>query len=306
MKFGYLPNNLTSVGECELYMLPGLAAEFDACRIAGLTISRIDFGEFRLLEKSQFSDDLQDVFVYNRVPFYCIFSSYDLDENIGPARSYLRAQAVLRLARSLWLLKEGTLFNPLHFIHYKRTKGLNERNPNVYGRLAYSLTGHYELTREELPVLEGISYALACFDEARMSDALALAEQLFMATYIPALLEPTDKFLLLLGSLEALSGQNAQRLIKASWITTEQRRLLEGFRKYRNGVAHGKQSVERQQLTALQEIVRCLMREALVWSLQEPSASEVVGAGLVDRLLQLDDAGPQRLATVEFEYPKLL
>ena len=44
MKFGYLPNNLTSVGECELYMLPGLAAEFDACRIAGLTISRIDFG----------------------------------------------------------------------------------------------------------------------------------------------------------------------------------------------------------------------------------------------------------------------
>jgi hypothetical protein len=304
MKYGYLPNNLTSVGECEVYMLPGLSAEFDACRIAGLTISRIDFHEFRIIEKSQFADDLQDVFAYNRVPFYCIFSSYNLDEELARLRSPLRAQAVLRLTRALWLLKEGRLYNPLDFITYKRTGSMNERDTKSFGRLGYSAGRGYELSREEVPVLEGIFYALATFDEARVSQAIDMAENLFMATYNPALIGATDPFLLLLGSLEALAGDRVERLMKASWITSDQRKLLQQFRKYRNGIAHGKLAAEYKQVTALREIVRCLLREALVRILQEPTAADAVGEELVDRLVKLDDVGPLRLANVETEYSR--
>jgi len=304
MKYGYLPNNLTSVSECELYMLPGLTADFDACRIAGLTISRIDFQEFRSIEQSQFASDLQDVFVYNRVPFYCIFSSYNLDEEVARLRSPLRAVAVKRLARALWLLKEGRLFNPLDFITYKRTGAMNNRDPKTFGRLGYSAGRGYELSREELPVLEGIYYALANFDEARVSQEIDMAEYLFMATYNPALIGATDPFLLLLGSLEALAGDRADRLMTASWTTADQRKLLQQFRKYRNGIAHGKLSAEYKQVTPLREIVRCLLREAFVRILQEPNADDAVGDALVDRIVKLDDAGPARLANVETQYSR--
>lgn len=81
MKIGYLPNNIVNVPQSELFMLPGLTAKFDACRIGGLTVSRIDYRDFVMLEKSQFTDDLADSFVYNRVPFYCVFSSYQVDED---------------------------------------------------------------------------------------------------------------------------------------------------------------------------------------------------------------------------------
>jgi hypothetical protein len=283
-------------------MLPGLTAKFDACRIAGLTISRIDFGEFRLLEKSQFADDLQGVFVYNRVPFYCIFSSYEVDENLGGLRSELRAQAVLRLARSLWLLKEGSFYNPLYFIHYKRTGSQNERNPNSVGRLAYELKRDYELSSEELSVVEGIFYALACFDDARNCRPIDTAEQLFIATYNPALAAPTDKVLLLLGSLEALAGEHVERLIRASWLTRKQRKVLQQFRRYRNGIAHGKESAAYEQVTILREIVRCLLRQALVRILQTPDGSDVVGRSLVDEIIKFDEVDAQRLATVETEY----
>lgn len=302
MKYSYLPNNLIGVSECELYMLPGLNAAFDACRIAGLTISRIEYQEFRILEKSQFADDLQEVFVYNRVPFYCIFSSYNLDEEVAPLVSPLRAQAVLRLARSLWLLKEGRLYNPLDFITYKRVNSVNQRNPNTFGRLGYSVGREYELSQAEVPLVEGIFYALATFDNARFSQAIDAAESLFMATWNAALIGPTDPFLLLLGSLEALAGDRPERLMKASWITGDQRKLLQQFRKYRNGIAHGKLSAEFRQVTALREIVRCLLREALLRILEEPDASDVVGDELVERMVKLDDVGPQRLANVETQY----
>lgn len=304
MNFGYLPNNLTNVSECEVYMLPGLTADFDACRIAGLTVSRIDFGEFRIIENSQFASDLQDVFVYNRVPFYCIFSSYNVDEEVARLRSPLRAQSVLRLARSLWLLKEGRLYNPLDFITYKRNGSNNERNPNTFGRMGYSAGRGYELSRDEVPVLEGIFYALAKFDEARVSQAIDMAESLFMATYNPALIGATDPFLLLLGSLEALAGDRAERLLKASWTNGDQRRLLQQFRKYRNGIAHGKMAADYKHVLALREIVRCMLREALVRVLEKPSATDVVGDELVERMVKLADIGPRRLAHVETEYAR--
>jgi hypothetical protein len=120
MKRGYLPNNLTLVPEYEVFMLPGLSAEFDACRLAGLTISRIEFHEFQILEEPQFVKDLEDVFFYNRVPYYCIFSSYDANNELLPERSRLRAEAVHRLARALWLLKEGVLYDPLLCVSYRR------------------------------------------------------------------------------------------------------------------------------------------------------------------------------------------
>ena len=304
MKAGYLPNNLTSVSECELYMLPGLVADFDACRIAGLTVSRIDFHEFRMIEKSQFASDLQDVFVYDRVPFYCIFSSYNVDEEVARLRRPLRALAVQRLTRALWLLKEGRLFNPLDFISYQRTGATNQRDPKTFGRLSYSAGRGYELSRAELPVLEGIYYALASFDEGRVCQEIDMAEYLFMATYNPALIGATDPFLLLLGSLEALAGDRADRLMTAGWATADQRNLLKQFRKYRNGIAHGKLAAEYKQVTALRDIVRCLLREALVRILQEPNANDVVGDALVDRIVKLDEVGPVRLANVETEYSR--
>jgi hypothetical protein len=307
MKVGYLPNNVINVPESELFMLPGLTAKFDACRIAGLTVSRIDYRDFIMIEKSQFADDLVDVFVYNRVPFYCIFSNYDVDEKVGQVRYHLRAQAVLRLARSLWLLKEGTLYNPLQFIHYKRTGSLNQRDPNSFGRLAYALKSEYELSREELPVLEGIYYALACFDDARNSREIEIAEQLFIATYNPALTAPTEKFLLLLGSLEALVEDRVERLVKARWLTREQRKLLEQFRRYRNGIAHGKQTLSGdEQVKTLRDIVRCLLRQAFVRILQDPTGENVVGDKLIDDLMQLGTVNAEQLATVETKYSTLV
>jgi hypothetical protein len=179
---------------------------------------------------------------------------------------------------------------------------MNERNPNTFGRLGYSLGNGYELRRDEVPLLEGIYYALAAFDDARINRAIYMAEALFMATYNAALIGATDPFLLLLGSFEALAGDRAERLMKASWTTADQRKLLQQFRRYRNGIAHGKMGAQYKQVRALREIVRCLLREALVLILEKPGAADVVGDELVDRMLKLNDVGPSRLANVETKY----
>lgn len=305
MKYGYLPNNLTQVAECELYMLPGLTADVDAFRIAGITVSRIDFKEFVFLEKSPFRDDLESVFACGNVPYYCVFSSFETgDEQLVGFRSSTRAVTVHRLARALWLFKEGPLYDPMQFVYYKRAGSLVQRDPKTFGRLAYNLSG-YELTRPELPLVEGIYYALACFDDARYVPAVDTAERLFVESYSPALLDATDIFLLLLGSFEALAGSASAHLHRAPWLAAHQRELLGAFRQTRNGVAHGKQSAGREQVMAFRAVIRCLLREAIFWAVEDPERRYVTGKGLVNRLLAATDAGPHRLADAQAAYPSV-
>src|SRR5262245_17536682 len=106
MKCRYIPNNVEHVAEAELYMLPGLEADFSACRISGVTISRITFPEFHLIEESQFAADLMDSYAYNRSPYYCVFTSNTGEEPKDGVSQY-RAELVNRIARSLWLYKES-------------------------------------------------------------------------------------------------------------------------------------------------------------------------------------------------------
>lgn len=303
----YLKQNLTHTGEIEAYMLPSVCFELDGLMMAGLTITRLEFGEWHLMEKGQFADDLQDR-MFRDSPFFIVFSSNDVevDDLIRQYRSAERKHQIVLLTYALRLLREGPVGNPLDHIQYIRNGSLNMRNPNRFGRGAYNLRMDNKIMNSDLSVLEGIFNSLALYNRSRHNFPINLALKLFNQSYEPALASHTHQALFLIGCLEALIGTDYHALIELPWSDPDVPTLLARYSDFRDYLAHGVGSSSEQEFTALREIARVLLREALAFELQSPDSCDAVGPTLVERLHSPDKLSPSRLACVSSKYDSLI
>ncbi len=300
----YVNPGFANTLELEFYVLPGLQMEVDALHLCGIFLTRLEYQDWILLEKSQFIDDLEGSFV-RHPPYFCVFGSSDPDvsEEVEDYRTEERRFIVTRLIRSLRLLLSNEIYNSLEFISYKRKGSLISRDPNKYGRLSYSIGKMYTLTNDDLPMLENVINSLMIFDIHRTSPTVFFAELLFNQSFDVSFQSELEKSLVLLGAIDALIGvAKVPKIIPIFVDEPEMAEFLSRYRNLRNMIAHGKTMNTNGAVVYLRRIARILLCEAIAYIIENPSKKDVTGDALVTRLLYSSKPlGPSRLASSGFE-----
>jgi hypothetical protein len=299
---GYLPLEIENARYVYAMHLPGVRADVQGFSIADTRISKLTWSECRLLEKTEFMDDLQDVFVYGREPFFIVFSTFYEPEIDAGFTKYRARRAAELLIRGLRLIKSGELWRPAEFVTYERDGVQNTRDPAAFGRLPFTLKEVVRLSTADIQTLEATYLALDFFDCFRNDAAIDRAALLFAASYSPAHTLVAHRLLPLVAALEILAQQHVAALAKAAWMTAELRATAVRFRDRRNHLAHGGSQAEFEWVETTRELTRVLLREAIAWRLEEPDRACVTGKDLVKRCLRAEAANPARLATVSVEY----
>lgn len=299
---GYLPLGVDTARYVYALHLPGVRADVAGFSIGDVRVSKLTWRECRMIEKSRFMDDLQDVFVYHREPFFIVFSTF-FDREIASGQLKARAQrAAALLIRALRLIKGGELWHPGEFITYERNEAVNQREPGMFGRLPFSMGEVVRLDATDIQNLDAAYIALDLFDRFRHDAEIDRAEALFDASYSPAHTLVPHRLLPLVAALEILADSHIGALMKASWITDELRETTKRLRQRRNHLAHGGTTAEYEWVEPTRELARILLREAIAWRLEDPERKSVVGKELVRRCLQTAAAEPGRLGRLSVEY----
>src|SRR5262245_7514611 len=103
--FRFLPLDLPSTHEYEIYMLPGVGAAVDAFTVGPLRVTRLPYSEWIYVEDKDFFREIQDVYAYRRPPLFCVFGAGDprLSEESRQAQRDARERLVFRLVQALRL-----------------------------------------------------------------------------------------------------------------------------------------------------------------------------------------------------------
>ena len=305
---GYIPLAVETAQFVFAAHLPGISAAVAGFTIGELRVSKLTWGECRLLEKSRFMDDLQDVYFSGNEPFFLVFCGYPDSDQARQSIESQAVEAIRRVTRALRLLVQGKVWDPLDFILYTRRGTLNERNPRTFGRLPFQMRSKIELTSDDIEQLDGLYDALLLFDRCRFDREIDRAEALLGASFSPAHLTVAHEMLPLLGAIEILSGGNLAPLSEAAWADEEMKGRASDYRSFRNALSHGRREEEeklRQSAEFARHLVRILIREALIWRLLEPQRESVVGPELIDRVCAAETVMPDRLAQLQVPFASL-
>jgi hypothetical protein len=292
--------------------LPGITAEIEGFFIGDLRISKLTWAECSLLEKSRFMDDLQDVFALGREPLFIVASGFPgKDESAQRFVKLTTVVAIERLMRAIRLLKSGEVWDPLEFVIYTRFEGLNTRDPRLFGRLAFQVSGgdqFISLSVQDIDCLEGLYSALTLFDCFRHDLEIDRAETLLAASFSPAHTSYVHRILPLLGAIEILAGREIHPLAKAEWVDDNTRSWIEGYASLRNALAHGRRhdpEALKAVLETTRRVARVLIREAIAWRLLGPGTASVTGPQLLTRATVREAADPGRLAALHTSYASM-
>ncbi|MCE9583380.1 MAG: hypothetical protein K8T20_12915 [Planctomycetes bacterium] len=301
---GFLPLNLGNAAECELFMLPGVSAPVSAFMVGPIRITRLEFRDWLAIEKNQFIDDLQDIYVYGRQPWYCVFGGGDpqASEEARVLRTYDRERLVRRLTLALRLVREEPILDPTQYIVYRRCNGQNVREPRLLGRGGYHSAVITKLAPGDLALLEAVFHALEVLDSFRGGGPLILATHLFQASYSVAAMDPRDRILPLLGALEALTGGLEQPLRSIRWPDDRVGRFLARYRQLRNEIAHGGEAGASSDVSTLRLVVRCLLCEGISTELTAPTENRSAGGPLLRGMRSRTVFGAMRLAETRAKY----
>ncbi|WP_140981310.1 hypothetical protein [Bradyrhizobium guangdongense] len=308
---GFVPLDVERLPLVFATHLPGVSADVDGFAIGDIRISKLTWLECSMLEKSQFMDDLQDVFFYGREPFFCVFGGFPGDDS--DQVDLLKRNAiieVLRLTRSLRLLKSGEVWNPLEFILYTRHNSTNSRDPRLFGRMAFESRGErfVHLSMEDIDCLDGLYTAISLFDRFRYDIEIDRAETLLGASYSPAHANHAHRMLPLIGAIEILAGRDLSPLGSAEWADDSIRQWLDAYRSLRNSLAHGRREdalVVSARFAIARDVTRILIREAIAWRLLDAKAQKVTGPALVARVADAEAASAGRLAKLRETFPSM-
>jgi hypothetical protein len=226
----------------------------------------------------------------------------DAPEECQQHRTRAREQLVQRLTLTLRLTREDPVYDPTQFITYRRCNGLNIRDPRRYGRAAYNFPETTRLEPGDLPHLEHVFHALDTFDSFRDGGPLVLATRLFQSSYDLSPMESRDRVLLLLGALEALTDGKEHPLRSIRWPEERLKQFLERFRQKRNEIAHGAEAGGEADVSALRQIVRCLICEGIAIELMAPGQERSSGLPLLRGMKDLTTFGSARLADARMTY----
>lgn len=309
MRRGYVPLALERANFIFAAHLPGVRSVLDGFAVGEIRVSKLTWSECHLIEKSQFMDDLQDVFFYGREPLFIVFAGYPGQSEQEVTRIKTNAViAIERFTSALRLLKQGEVYNPLEFVLYSRHGSINTRDPRLFGRLAFNLTGDQfmMLSQEDIETLDGLYCALDIFDRFRFDPSIDRAQIFFSASFSPAHVSYAHRMLPLLAALEILAGKDLADLAHAEWADDNLLSWIDRFRAVRNALAHGRNEEPEALSTILEttrKVTRVLLREAIAWRLIEPGEPQIVGSALIGRVLEKAAATPERLAQLRVTYP---
>lgn len=257
-----------------------------------------------MIEKNQFIDDLQEVYAYMREPLFCAFAGGDPDasDEVQNARSKDRERLVKLLVLALRLYRPEPVKDGTMFIIYRRSRGLNTRDPRLFGRNAYNLQPTTVLSSDDIQQIGLVFEALDTFQSFRQSGPLSLAIELFQSSYAASAMEPRDRLLLLLGALEALT-EGKQQPLELPFGEPALQGFLETYRRKRNEVAHGGDASD-PDVAALRQIIRYLLCEGITVELLFPRSNRSSGAPLLEGMRRQNIFGFARLAEARTKYQK--
>jgi len=290
----YAPTELHRQNVVYAMHLAGVAAVKSGFQIGDVRIGQINFGECLMLEKSQYMDDLEWVFVSGKPPYFMIFSDPYIrndDEQQLEYFSYKSSLAAKRVVRALRLLHDTELWDPSDFISYMRAGSLNQRNPSIFGRWPFEVQPNLILNDHDIVDLDNFYDGVKFYDEFRNDIAIDRAEILFSASYSLGHTNEVLKTLPLWASLEILTGNNLDMIASASWVDKETSAFLENFREIRNHMAHGREIDDFLLATALKvlrNLIRILLVEAIRLRIQDPKSENIVGKFLVEKVCKDD------------------
>jgi hypothetical protein len=300
----YLPLDLANVAECQLFMLPGIDSRLNSFKIGNLRITRLAFKDWIMIEKNQFIDDLQSVYVAENEPLFCVFGGGDpqASDEVQRARSAERESLVKRLILALRLCRPEPVADGTMSIVYRRVQNTNIREPRVFGRNAYNRRITTLLEPEQIRQLNIIYDLLDIFESYRSAGAITVAIELFQNASAEIVMEHRDRLVLLLGALEALTGGKLQPLQAIPFANTTLKRFLKDYRTKRNEIAHGGETGREEDVVALRKIVQLLLCESITIELLFPTENLSSGLPLLEGMRNQTKFGIERLIEARVNY----
>lgn len=285
------------------YILPGFSTDFNGRRTGQpdffnydvlyffdlnekdgyvVTIEKVSFSKFRLLEKSQFIDDLQGEFVYDRDPFYLSISFDRMAEQIAEDRSSyykdLCDKITKRFLLSLLLVHpELNLMNPVDYVVYKLAGSnpgyLVSRYLGLFGRDAYYIRkDQYVALRDIETNIYSIYKVLEALED-RLSEHLSAALSIFDDSY--RVRSITTKALYLLSVIELLFDESRFNISDLKMPTPNGRIVVANFSEVRNDLAHGR-DVSPNILFGLLEVCQILFFDNFAYLCIDMDSSKII------------------------------
>ncbi len=304
--------------------MPGLCLDIDTYLVDRMILTRSSWSDFRLLEKNQFMDDLDDLFLgiedprliqkvdvlenmedRNKSPFFCVFlnSEDEVSEedckNKGDimARDLDKLSDLSRLCRGFWLLDDGITWDPLEHISYKRDNDIVTRHTRIFGRAYMRYQAERTVSESEINIVSQVISKLRLFDIARDALCVKVAESLFSQSFKASLqddLYSGYRLLNLYSALATILDDKIHLILKLSDRYNFDAELIV---KSRNDIAHGRHRIQASILEKdLRYVLRILLCEAIASSLEDPSLNHFNSVKLVDKCLNAAHSGLARIA----------
>lgn len=306
----YLPLDLFTLDELEVFPLPGFKMEANALQVGNVLISRPNREDWESFENSNVIAD--KITWMDDFPFFAFFGSRDnrLPEELRNARSAARKRELGAVFLTLRLMSTHTLYSFEDFMHYSVNRKPDnpdefevKRSVNHGGRAFYEMEPTYILKEESIPYV-GALYDKVCFylsfrENRRIDNAI----DLFNASYRYHLSDPVDQLLVLLGAIESLVGHSDLGNLTPKWPTKGLQAFAAKFKTFRNALAHGLRTTDLESLAYTRHIASYLLSEALARELEVPSKGRPESKSYFDKIHRTVLSHPiQKLLLSEAEY----
>jgi hypothetical protein len=306
--------SLATVRGCELFIMPEIySATTHTFMIGDVLVSRLSFEDWLIIERSQFSDDLTDVYARKVPPFFCIFPDpgvggvYDDHHDFIERRHGWKVQM---LSTALSIAIEACVPNPLNYVSYYRRGSTNQRRMSYFGHSAYWPTKRIEVDEELIARWTLVYSTLQIFNNFRNCPRLGLAVALYFDSASSYASAEWTRELLLHAAIEALLGTFISRLSEVKWNDPAITTAIQKRKQRRNALAHGTASADAEYSATLRRMTSRLLveslRQELVFPSREESSSKSLDANLIDALKSARAFGPERLKDLPVDSNELL
>lgn len=233
-----------------------------------VTIEKISISKLRLLEKSQFADDLQGEFFYNRDPFYLSISFDSVPDRMMEDGGYYKSLCNKIAQRFLTALliahPELQLLNPVDFVVYQ-LKGCGraytvQRETGMFGRSAYYVEANQYVALQDIETDIFFIYKVLEMLQGKIPEYLLAALSIFIDTYRVS--TKTTKALYLLSAIELIFDNSEYDISAIKMPSLNGRLTISNFLDFRNDLAHGR-GVTSNILSGLLELCQILLFDSL-------------------------------------------
>jgi len=201
-------------------------------------LRQISWTEMSMIEKSSFMDDMQEIYFYNRNPFYITFHYFKKSTEQEFSDSFDQDRKICDHIVKLFMCSLYTasphidITSPLDYVIYGRCYPLNIRHNSVRGREAYGYPLSQSISRDDLAYFVVPLFRFLFSEWSNIPEIIKVSFDILMTYYNQKTYKSSSLFLLCI--YELLSCTNAEN---------DQFKETEVWKQYkviRNNLAHGR------------------------------------------------------------------